>query len=55
MGYNCPSGRFGFIEEEVKQEEEPKPYKAENPFKQMEKKEDNNGLEWSTVEWDQWR
>lgn len=51
MGYQCPAGRFGLIEEEVKEEEKPIPYKPENPFKEKENK-DENGLEWESVKWD---
>ena len=51
MGYQCPQGRFGLIEEEVKKEPEPIPYKPENPFKEK-PKENDGGLEWETVSWD---
>lgn len=54
MGYNCPKGRFGLIEDEVKQDEPEvvvMPKVAENPFKEK-TNVDDNGLEWESVSWD---
>lgn len=51
MGYSCPTGKFGLVEEKEETVEEVKEYKPENPFKGEDKKDDN-GLQWDEVQWD---